>query len=66
VQFGGGHEQRSRGEPFRYAAGATPALAARLGGIPIPGAIQQFIDRQADAATTLYDDSRAVVFNGGH
>ena len=32
--------------------------------MPIPSAIQQFIDRQADAATTSYDDLRAVVFNG--
>ena len=32
--------------------------------MPIPAAIQEFIDRQADAATTRYDDLRAVVFNG--
>src|SRR3954452_17916868 len=32
--------------------------------MPIPAATQQFIDRQADAATTRYDDLRAVVFNG--
>ena len=32
--------------------------------MPIPSVIQQFIDRQADAATTSYDDLRAVVFNG--
>ena len=32
--------------------------------MPIPAAIQQFIDRQADAAPVRYDDLRAVVFNG--
>ena len=32
--------------------------------MPIPSAIQSFIDHQADAATTTYDDLRAVVFNG--
>jgi multimeric flavodoxin WrbA len=32
--------------------------------MPIPSAIQQFIDQQADAALTTYDDLRAVVFNG--
>src|SRR3954452_12320583 len=32
--------------------------------MPTPAAIQQFIDRQADAATVTYDDLRAVVFNG--
>src|SRR3954470_23694951 len=32
--------------------------------MPIPSAVQQFIDHQADVATTSYDDLRAVVFNG--
>src|SRR3954454_6259435 len=32
--------------------------------MPIPSTIQQFVDRQADAATARYDDLRAVVFNG--
>ncbi len=32
--------------------------------MPIPAAIQSFIDRQADEAPTTYDDLRAVVFNG--
>src|SRR3954451_3774407 len=32
--------------------------------MPIPSAVQQFIDHQADVATTRYDDLRAVVFNG--
>ena len=32
--------------------------------MPTPSAIQSFIDQQADAATTKYDDLRAVVFNG--
>src|SRR6201991_2885565 len=31
--------------------------------MPIPIEIQQFIDRQADAAPARYDDLRAVVFN---
>src|SRR6478736_3342385 len=35
-----------------------------LGRMPIPAAIQDFVDRQADNATTRYDDLRAVVFNG--
>ena len=30
----------------------------------IPAAIQGFIDAQCDAATTRYDDLRAVIFNG--
>ena len=30
----------------------------------IPARIQEFIDAQADAATTRYDDLRAVIFNG--
>jgi len=32
--------------------------------MPIPAAIQSFIDQQADAAPGRYDDLRAVVFNG--
>src|SRR3954470_12944310 len=32
--------------------------------MPIPSAVQQFIDHQADVATTSYDDLRAVIFNG--
>lgn len=32
--------------------------------MPIPPAIQAFIDEQAAGATTRYDDLRAVVFNG--
>lgn len=32
--------------------------------MPIPEQIQAFIDREADAATTRYDDLRVVVFNG--
>ncbi len=32
--------------------------------LPIPSAIQQFIDRLADGAPAAYDDLRAVVFNG--
>jgi multimeric flavodoxin WrbA len=32
--------------------------------MPIPSAIQRFIDGQAAAAPTAYDDLRAVVFNG--
>ena len=32
--------------------------------MPIPAAIQQFINRQADASPTNYGDLRAVVFNG--
>jgi multimeric flavodoxin WrbA len=32
--------------------------------MPIPAAIQTFIDRQADAAPDDYSDLRAVVFNG--
>lgn len=32
--------------------------------MPLPTNIQQFIDAQADAASTRYDDLRAVVFNG--
>ena len=35
-----------------------------LGRMPIPAAIQDFVDRQADASPTRYDDLRAVVFNG--
>ena len=30
----------------------------------IPKPIQDFIDAQCDAATTSYDDLRAVIFNG--
>ena len=32
--------------------------------MPIPTAIQTFIDRQADMAPDRYDDLRAVIFNG--
>ena len=32
--------------------------------MPIPASIQQFIDAQADASPTRYDDLRVVVFNG--
>src|SRR5947209_20079260 len=32
--------------------------------MPLPENIQRFIDEQADAAPTRYDDLRAVVFNG--
>ena len=32
--------------------------------MPIPEPIQQFIDAQADASPTRYDDLRVVVFNG--
>ena len=32
--------------------------------MPIPAPIQQFIDAQADASPTRYDDLRVVVFNG--
>jgi multimeric flavodoxin WrbA len=31
--------------------------------MPIPAPVQAFIDQQADAATTTYDDLRVVVFN---
>ena len=42
----------------------TRTAPARLRHMSIPAPIQQFIDRQADAAPTRYDDLRAVVFNG--
>src|SRR5438270_11015869 len=32
--------------------------------MPLPENIQRFIDEQADAAPTRYDDLRAVIFNG--
>ena len=32
--------------------------------MPLPESIQQFIDRQADAASARYDGLRAVIFNG--
>ncbi len=32
--------------------------------MPIPASIQAFVDAQAAAAATRYEDLRAVVFNG--